>query len=269
MIRCSPSVCLLENIPFCCDTTEACCDTQRLSFFRQNVLYYIPPKSPEVISNKTLLLVVENRISEEVSGCLVIVHVWEMPFAVIAWWETVLGDGCIPTPRYNYSLWPFVFTLASKVFYQGGCRDEHKSVYDECLQVCICTDMAFHFHCCIWFGSSARLLWALVTIAFLLCFPPPCYKHPSSSRLTLFSTCPILFPFPAPPRYSSSADTHEQPSRTRLCIAQPSSTCRCVGVLDCVCTCVFGSALSGDTTGSKLEQFVKSREVWASRSNLV
>lgn len=115
---------------------------------------------------------------------------------------------------------------------------------------------------------------------FLFCFSSSLSSSlslsicPSLTLLSLSSTCHTLSPSLLHffPWCTSSADTHEQPSRTHLCIAQPSSVCRCecicVSVFVWVCVCVsvcVCPAVSIETT-TKLAQFVKSREVWALRT---
>lgn len=66
--------------------------------------------------------------------------------------------------------------------------------------------------------------------------------------------------------------THMSSQAEHTCV--PRSLAVCVGVsvniwvCTCVCVCVFCPAVRSDTT-TKLDQFVKSREVWASRTNLL
>lgn len=146
----------------------------------------------------------------------------------------------------------------------------HSSISDVCLWVCICIDAAFHFpsRYLIWRHRLSRpLLRALETIAFLFpFFVSLCLSLSICPSLILRSlvTLPpsLLLPLPW---CTSSADTHEQPSRTHWCIAQPSSMCRCHCVYVHIYACVCCPAVSSETT-AKLHQFVKSRGVWALRT---
>lgn len=92
------------------------------------------------------------------------------------------------------------------------------------------------------------------------------WPHHSSSRC-FGNNCIFFYPSVQlsrlcclPPWCTSSADTHGQPSGTHLCTSQPHSVCRCARV--------FSPAVSGDTI-TKVDQFVKSREVWAPRSTVL
>lgn len=109
------------------------------------------------------------------------------------------------------------------------------------------------------------------TIAFLFCFPSLLYIHLSRSHPTLslslqlvrlsFPSNPPPPPLPTAPWCSSSADTHEQPSRTRSRIMRPSGACVGAKAFVNACVCVLRPAESSDAIGTKLDQFVKSREV--------
>lgn len=101
-----------------------------------------------------------------------------------------------------------------------------------CLWVCICIYAAFHLPRSIWFGATTSLigsseLWKQLHFSFFfLSFFLALSLHPSiplsSPSLFNLSHSLSLFRFFFSPWCTSSADTHEQPSRTHLCIAQPS-----------------------------------------------
>lgn len=155
----------------------------------------------------------------------------------------------------------------------GQVRTNHLcSSISACMWVCICIYTAFHFPRSIWFGGTVSLirsseLWKQLYFSSLLLSSLSLHPSVPLSSHSLFNLSHSLSPFRFFffPLCTSSADTHEQPSRTHLCIAQPSSVCRCDCVYVLVCTCVFCPVVSGETT-AKLAQFVKSREVWALRT---
>lgn len=81
------------------------------------------------------------------------------------------------------------------------------------------------------------------------------------------SFSPLLSPLDVPAQL-----THMSNQAEHTCLLRSLAVCVRVSVLTFVyarvCVCVFCPAVRSDTT-TKLDQFVKSREVWASRTNLL